>query len=141
VRRLSAYLAVMFTMVLALAERLLEDCPPLDPLELDELAAEMAQGECWPALLPPPFPPPDEPLEPAAGELGLFFHGWKPLPTAASAKGGGDLFESLLHWAANMARGVPLKLGWSCNEKKGQESRIKIKILAFSAVLLNFNKN
>lgn len=112
VRRLSAYLAVMLTMVLALDERLLEDCPPLDPLELDELAAEMAQGECWPALLPPPPPPPpEEPLDPAAGELGLFFHGWKPLPTAASASGGGDLLDSLLHWAASMASGVPLKLG------------------------------
>lgn len=103
----------MFTMVLALAERPLRE----EPLELEELAAEMAHGECWPALLPPP-PPPPEPLLPAAGELGLFFHGWKPLPTAASAKGGGDLLESLLHWAASMARGVPLKLGWSCNKNK-----------------------
>ena len=37
---------------------------------------------------------------------GLFFQGWKPLPTAASARGGGDLEVSLLHWAASMARGV-----------------------------------
>ena len=30
-------------------------------------------------------------------DCGLFFHGWKPLPTAASASGGGDLLDSLLH--------------------------------------------
>jgi hypothetical protein len=46
-------------------------------------------------------------------EIGLFFHGWKPLPTAASANGGGDLLDSLLHCAANMASGVPLRLGCS----------------------------
>lgn len=37
-------------------------------------------GECWPTAA-----------------LGLFFHGWNPLPTAASANGGGDLFDNLLH--------------------------------------------
>lgn len=46
-------------------------------------------------------------------EEGLFFHGWNPLPTAASASGGGDLFESLLHWAASIASGVPFKPGCS----------------------------
>lgn len=44
---------------------------------------------------------------------GLFFHGWKPFPTAASANGGGDLFDNLLHWAASMASGVPFKPGCS----------------------------
>lgn len=59
------------------------------------------------------------PCEPELGEcgpdemVGLFFHGWKPLPTAASASGGGDLLESLLHWAASMASGVPRRPGWS----------------------------
>lgn len=127
-RRRAAYLAVMFTIVLLLAldERLRDVCPPLPPppppppplplpLELDELAAEMAQGECWPTLLLPlrldAPPPPGALLLPAAGELGLFFQGWKPLPTAASASGGGDLFDSLLHWAASMASGVPRRLG------------------------------
>jgi hypothetical protein len=42
---------------------------------------------------------------------GLFFHGWNPLPTAASARGGGDLLDSLLHCAASIARGVPLSPG------------------------------
>lgn len=37
----------------------------------------------------------------------IFFHGWKPLPTAASAKGGGLLLVILLHWAASIANGVP----------------------------------
>ena len=36
-----------------------------------------------------------------------FFQGRKPLPTVASARGGGDLLVILLHWAASMARGVP----------------------------------
>lgn len=44
---------------------------------------------------------------------GDFFQGWNPLPTAASASGGG-LFElNLLHWAANIARGVPRRPGCS----------------------------
>lgn len=42
-----------------------------------------------------------------------FFHGWKPLPTAASANGGGLFDESLLHWAASMASGVPRSPGCS----------------------------
>jgi hypothetical protein len=46
---------------------------------------------------------------------GLFFHGWNPLPTAASARGGGDLLDSLLHCAASIASGVPRSPGWSCN--------------------------
>jgi len=52
-------------------------------------------------------------------DCGLFFHGWKPLPTAASASGGGDLLDSLLHCAASIARGVPRRPGWSCNSGKG----------------------
>lgn len=44
---------------------------------------------------------------------GLFFHGWKPFPTAASANGGGDLFDNLLHCAASIASGVPFKPGCS----------------------------
>lgn len=49
---------------------------------------------------------------------GLFFHGWKPLPTAASASGGGDLLDNLLHWAASMANGVPRRLGCSCESTR-----------------------
>lgn len=61
----------------------------------------------------------EETLFPGEGApWGLFFHGWNPLPTAASAKGGGDLLESLLHCAASMARGVPRRLGWSWNKKR-----------------------
>jgi hypothetical protein len=41
-------------------------------------------------------------LEPS---LLFFFQGWKPLPTAASARGGGDLLDSLLHCAASIANG------------------------------------
>lgn len=53
-----------------------------------------------PPLFPPPLPlPPDEPSE--FGECGPldgdFFQGWNPLPTAASASGGGDLLDNLLH--------------------------------------------
>lgn len=44
---------------------------------------------------------------------GLFFHGWKPFPTAASANGGGDLFDNLLHCAASIASGVPFRPGCS----------------------------
>lgn len=63
---------------------------------------------------------PDEEEEtPGEGApCGLFFHGWKPLPTAASASGGGDLFDSLLHCAASMARGVPRRLGCSWKERR-----------------------
>lgn len=53
-------------------------CELAIPAELT--ADDMAQGEDWPI-----------------GVVGLFFHGWNPLPTAASAKGGGDLLDSLLH--------------------------------------------
>lgn len=49
---------------------------------------------------------------------GLFFHGWKPFPTAASANGGGDLLDNLLHWAASMASGVPFKVGCSWKGNK-----------------------
>lgn len=49
-------------------------------------------------------------------DVGDFFQGWKPLPTAASASGGGDFEESLLHWAASIASGVPRRLGCSCNK-------------------------
>lgn len=50
---------------------------------------------------------------PIVGEAGLFFHGWKPLPMAASANGGGDLFDNLLHWAASIANGVLRRFEWS----------------------------
>lgn len=50
---------------------------------------------------------------PIVGEAGLFFHGWNPLPIAASANGGGDLFDNLLHWAASIANGVPRIFEWS----------------------------
>lgn len=49
------------------------------------------------------LPPPD------------FFQGWNPLPTAASASGGGLIELSLLHCAASIARGVPRSPGCSCN--------------------------
>lgn len=40
----------------------------------------------------------DTPVLPGEGApWGLFFQGWKPFPTAASARGGGDLLLSLLH--------------------------------------------
>lgn len=50
---------------------------------------------------------------PIDGEAGLFFQGWNPLPIAASANGGGDLFDNLLHWAASIANGVPRMFEWS----------------------------
>lgn len=95
--------------------------------EADE--ADIAQGECWPTEA-------FELVEPVEvlllllfaweeGEVGLFFQGWNPLPTAASAKGGGDLLLNLLHWAANIAKGVPLKLGWSYKEIR-KEKLLKI---------------
>jgi hypothetical protein len=56
------------------------------------------------------LPPPD------------FFHGWNPLPTAASASGGGLFDDNLLHWAANMAKGVPLNPGCSCNNQQVNHS-------------------
>ena len=52
----------------------------------------------------------------------VFFHGWKPLPTAASASGGGLLDDNLLHCAANMANGVPLRPGCSCFHRKKNHS-------------------
>lgn len=72
---------------------------PREELVVEE-ADDIAQGECWPVEA-------FEFVDPAelllllfvcdVGEVGLFFHGWKPLPTAASAKGGGDLLLNLLH--------------------------------------------
>ena len=72
---------------------------PTEELVVEE-ADDIAQGECWPVDA-------FELVEPVelllllfdceVGEVGLFFQGWKPLPTAASAKGGGDLLLSLLH--------------------------------------------
>lgn len=56
---------------------------------------------------------------PAASGLPLFFQGWNPLPTAASARGGGDMEAVLLHRAAIMARGVPRSPGCSvCKYEK-----------------------
>ena len=64
---------------------------------LKDAVVEAAVG-CWPRCSPPRSglsDPPD------------FFHGWNPFPTAASARGGGDMLLSLLHWAASIARGFP----------------------------------
>ena len=49
---------------------------------------------------------------PAASGLPLFFQGWNPLPTAASASGGGDMDAVLLQSAAIMASGVVWP-GWT----------------------------
>lgn len=60
---------------------------------------------------------------PSGGEDVFFFHGWNPFPIAASANGGGDLFDNLLHCAASMANGVLLTFECSCklkNEKKNE---------------------
>lgn len=57
---------------------------------------------------------------------GLFFHGWKPFPTAASANGGGDLFDNLLHWAASIASGVPFKPG--CSWKGNSQTLIYVSV-------------
>lgn len=51
---------------------------------------------------------------PSGGDDVFFFHGWNPFPIAASANGGGDLFDNLLHWAASMASGVLLTFECSC---------------------------
>ena len=56
---------------------------------------------------------------PAASGLLLFFQGWNPLPTAASASGGGDMDAVLLHSAAIMARGVPRRPGGSWERGTG----------------------
>ena len=50
--------------------------------------------------------------------LPLFFHGWNPLPTAASANGGGLFDDNLLHCAASMASGVPRRPGCSYSKRK-----------------------
>lgn len=74
--------------------------PPTEEF-VEEAEDDIAQGECWPTEVL-------ELVEPLLvllllllaweeGEVGLFFQGWKPLPTAASAKGGGDLLLNLLH--------------------------------------------
>jgi hypothetical protein len=60
---------------------------------------------CW-WLLPLPCC-----MDPDSGLAWPFFHGWNPLPTAASASGGGDMLLSLLHCAASIARGVPRRPG------------------------------
>lgn len=67
--------------------------------------------------------------EAAAAAALDFFHGWNPLPTAASANGGGLFDDNLLHWAANMANGVPLNPGCSCHSKnKFNSIQFKFKI-------------
>lgn len=48
-----------------------------------------------------------------------FFHGWKLLPTAASARGGGVFEANLLHCAVNMASGFPPRRAGSCWGEKG----------------------
>ncbi len=55
---------------------------------------------------------------PDDGCCGLFFHGWNPFPTAASASGGGDLLDNLLHCAANIANGEPFRPGCSWKIQK-----------------------
>ena len=50
-------------------------------------------------------------MDPDSGLAWPFFQGWNPLPTAASASGGGDMLLSLLHCAASIARGVPRRPG------------------------------
>jgi hypothetical protein len=67
---------------------------------------------------------------------GLFFHGWNPLPTAASARGGGDLLDSLLHCAASIASGVPRSPGWSCNTHASLRS-LFAQATCYSAYLLS----
>jgi hypothetical protein len=54
-----------------------------------------------------------------------FFHGWNPLPTAASANGGGLLDDNLLHWAASMAKGVPLNPGCSYKIERNNKKIIQ----------------
>ena len=49
-----------------------------------------------------------------------FFQGWKLLPTAASASGGGVFEASLLHCAVNIASGFPPSRGGSCS-RRGEE--------------------
>ena len=44
-----------------------------------------------------------------------FFHGWNPLPTAASDKGGGILDDTFAVLAANMVNNVPLNPGCYCS--------------------------
>lgn len=93
----------------------LVECWPIEADEADRLRCVMAvpmletdvTGDCWP-------------------RVGLFFQGWNPLPTAASASGGGDLFDNLLHWAANIANGVPRSDGWSWKLKYLKPSIQKI---------------
>lgn len=79
---MTSYLGVRFPMAPLVTQAIRCASAPMCP----------SVGECWPSV----------------GDAGLFFHGWKPFPMAASANGGGDLFDNLLHWAANIASGVPL---------------------------------
>ena len=65
-----------------------------------------------------------------------FFHGWNPLPTAASAKGGGLLDDSLLHWAANMANGVPLNPGCSCSNIQNHINQLLLLIVLSTSFFL-----
>lgn len=66
---------------------------------------------------------------PIVGEAGLFFHGWNPLPIAASANGGGDLFDNLLHWAANIANGVPRICDWSWTRENEMRKKSHINFI------------
>ena len=70
---------------------------------------------------------------PAASGLPLFFQGWNPLPTAASARGGGDIEAVLLHSAAIMARGVPRSPG--CSVCKYEKLELIVSCAAAACVL------
>ena len=72
---------------------------------------------------------------PAASGLPLFFQGWNPLPTAASARGGGDMEAVLLHRAAIMARGVPRSPGCSVCKYEKLELIVRCAGCALSGVL------
>ena len=78
-------------------ERLYADVKPLDCMERGDAREPDTRGDVR-------WKPETGVVE---GTTPAFFQGRKPLPTVASARGGGDLLVILLHWAASMARGVP----------------------------------
>uniref|UniRef100_A0A182IXG4 Uncharacterized protein n=1 Tax=Anopheles atroparvus TaxID=41427 RepID=A0A182IXG4_ANOAO len=109
-----SYLLVRFAIGLMVDELPDDESRPSDDCST-ELPPPIPRPAPPPPPPPPPLPPPSPPLPPPSptdcalegecgpDEMGLFFHGWKPLPTAASASGGGDLLDSLLHCAASIA--------------------------------------
>lgn len=72
------------------------------------------------------LPPKGGECSPSGGDDVFFFHGWNPLPIAASANGGGDLFDNLLHCAASIASGVLLTFECSCDFKEKRKKKIEI---------------